>query len=446
MPDLDRDDDCYNISKEYVPANATRQANLPPTDYTLVALAPWINVECTFAYMSAARSDPVRALIFYLPGNDTTTPHASSATWNLQDGGAWRSRHQFPVYAIPGFLGSSLMHELSLYSGNMTDVPYGHELTELPGVDPRDYVRLYTEIGLSTQTVLPTLWVYFLVVIAVLVICLGGISALMHFVQRSRRKSLRRRVANGEVDLEALGIKRLKIPQSDIDHLPLFTYISEEDRSPPISPRKSDPFATTIERENFQSGSSTSPVSESQLHYVVSTSEEFPTEELVPVDDKVPQSATVLVHKFLPYSQPTCAICLEDFESGISEIRELPCGHIFHPECIDTFLSSNSSLCPMCKKSALPIGSCPTKITNAMVRRERNLRRIRSRVRVSNESRDSEAYGLRRRMQELRTDLRKTLKSPSVTREMTPMPLQPQPVFVANPAQGRTRSSSEVLS
>jgi hypothetical protein len=31
VPDLSHASDCYNISKEYVPANVTRQANLPPT-------------------------------------------------------------------------------------------------------------------------------------------------------------------------------------------------------------------------------------------------------------------------------------------------------------------------------------------------------------------------------------------------------------------------------
>ncbi|KAL5315078.1 hypothetical protein ACEPPN_017729 [Leptodophora sp. 'Broadleaf-Isolate-01'] len=440
VPDLNTNDGCYNISKQYVPSNVTRTANLPQTDYTLVALAPWINIECTFAYMRAARMAPVRALVFYQPGNDTTTPESTSEAWNLQDGGAWRTRHPFPVYALPGAMGSSLMHQLSLYSGNMTDVPYGHELTELPDVDIRDYVRLYTQIGLSTQTVLPTLWVYFLVVVAVLVICLGGISGLMHYVQRSRRNSLRRRVANGEIDLEALGIKRLRIPQADIDRLPLFIYVSEDEKSLPASPKQKEHFITIDQRNDFSGAPTAVPGSDSHIYDTLS-SKELPTVELVPIDDKIPIPETTFVHKFLPYIQPTCAICLEDFESGISEIRELPCGHIFHPECIDTFLANNSSLCPMCKKSALPLGSCPTKITNAMVRRERNLRRIRTRVPVQNETVDVEAYGARRRIRELKANLRRTLpNSPSVTRGIQPMPLQPQPVFVAHPGTGRDQN------
>jgi len=45
----------------------------------------------------------------------------------------------------------------------------------------------------------------------------------------------------------------------------------------------------------------------------------------------------------------TCAICLEDYDNG-DEIRELPCKHWFHVECIDPWLINKSSSCPLCKK------------------------------------------------------------------------------------------------
>lgn len=42
-----------------------------------------------------------------------------------------------------------------------------------------------------------------------------------------------------------------------------------------------------------------------------------------------------------------CPICIVDFEGG-NEIRRLPCGHFFHPTCIDTWLIQNCR-CPVCK-------------------------------------------------------------------------------------------------
>ena len=89
------------------------------------------------------------------------------------------------------------------------------------------------------------------------------------------------------------------------------------------------------------------------------------------------------------FSQPTCAICLDDFVPGGTTVRELPCKHIFHPECIDSFLRENSSLCPMCKKTVLPKGYCPAMVTNAMVRRERLVRRMRDRTAASDIRGDS---------------------------------------------------------
>lgn len=77
------------------------------------------------------------------------------------------------------------------------------------------------------------------------------------------------------------------------------------------------------------------------------------------------------------YNQTSCPICLEDFFDGENDIRELPCLHIYHAECIDPFLTSRSSLCPMCKVSVLPPGYLPNSIRldRSIVRRERIIQR-----------------------------------------------------------------------
>lgn len=48
-------------------------------------------------------------------------------------------------------------------------------------------------------------------------------------------------------------------------------------------------------------------------------------------------------HQF-PFG-PTCSICLVDFETG-DELRELPCRHIFHTDCIDLWLREHRN-CPL---------------------------------------------------------------------------------------------------
>ncbi|CAA0818464.1 Receptor homology region- transmembrane domain-and RING domain-containing protein 2 [Striga hermonthica] len=45
----------------------------------------------------------------------------------------------------------------------------------------------------------------------------------------------------------------------------------------------------------------------------------------------------------------TCAICLEDYSVG-ERLRILPCCHKFHASCVDTWLTSWRTFCPVCKQ------------------------------------------------------------------------------------------------
>lgn len=45
----------------------------------------------------------------------------------------------------------------------------------------------------------------------------------------------------------------------------------------------------------------------------------------------------------------TCAICIEDMQDN-DWVRGLSCGHIFHAKCIEPWLLSKSSCCPLCKR------------------------------------------------------------------------------------------------
>ena len=345
MPTLSRTDPCINVTAPFIPQNVTRKSDFPNYQdaVPLVTVAPWVSVDCTQSYLAAGRRDGVRAAIFFQPGNSSSEPPGpGDSSWSLNDGGQWKETNQYPVYAIPSVMGGIVMQELGFYSGNMTDVPHGQELVNI--YDPRDFARLYTDISLgSGGPQLPSLWVFLIIVLGILLAVVAVTSLVMHLIQRRHRRDLRRRIANGEVNLEALGIKRLNVPQELLDKMPRYVYTSKD------GDRKVSTEDETAAQPSILNASD------------VAAREALPKREV-------------------PFTQPTCSICLDDFEHNQTIVRELPCSHIFHPECIDGFLRDNSSLCPMCKKSALPPGYFVTDVTNTMVRRERLIRRMRERV------------------------------------------------------------------
>lgn len=49
--------------------------------------------------------------------------------------------------------------------------------------------------------------------------------------------------------------------------------------------------------------------------------------------------------------QNMCAICIEEFSDGC-QVRPLPCGHQFHPHCVDPWILDNCT-CPLCKAEIL---------------------------------------------------------------------------------------------
>lgn len=265
------------------------------------------------------------------------------------------------------------MQQLSLYSGNMTDAPNGYLLTEQ--FDSRSYVRLYCDVNTGSASTLPISWVFILVILGLVLGIISLTSSLMYLVQWTRRLQLRRLISNGQVDLEALGIKQLKVPQQVLDQLPLFVYVAQEqaiDMFGAVGPCGSASTSTIFEGTHGP--------------------RQFPLEDRAsPTEAQPPQrpdakgslpSPDTLPHLQLPYNQTNCPICLEDFVSHRTIVRKLPCPHIYHPECVDPVLQEYSSLCPYCKETVLPVGYCPTEITNDMVRLERNIRRIRERVTV----------------------------------------------------------------
>lgn len=48
--------------------------------------------------------------------------------------------------------------------------------------------------------------------------------------------------------------------------------------------------------------------------------------------------------------QEQCTVCRAEFEKKHS-VKVLPCGHVYHPECIDQWLRI-SKKCPVCSREA----------------------------------------------------------------------------------------------
>ncbi|KAK4444314.1 hypothetical protein QBC34DRAFT_452059 [Podospora aff. communis PSN243] len=370
VPDLPPEDPCVKQAESFVPASAARRSDLPPTDnYNLIALAPWISSTCSKSYIQSASLAPIRALIFYRPGNSSTTPPAAtSAVWDIDGSGKWRTQGSFLVFAVPSHAGERMMHHLSLYSGNVTDIPYAQNISDLYAPTANDYVRMWADMDTSTSTstrgTLFANWVYFLVVVAVLVTVFSATSLTMHLAQAGRRISLRRRVRSGEVNLEAMGITRVPMPMAEIQKFPLYTYRYE--------PLGTSP--TTSPKPLGKSPSSASATKRGQGRFSDVGENATPPQQTIS-PEPLPANSFAEADP----SQPVCAICLERFQNRVTIIREIRCGHIFHPACIDEFLSEVSSLCPICKASMLPAGYCP-KITNEMVRREVAIRKLRYNV------------------------------------------------------------------
>ncbi|XP_024516406.1 receptor homology region, transmembrane domain- and RING domain-containing protein 2-like [Selaginella moellendorffii] len=58
-----------------------------------------------------------------------------------------------------------------------------------------------------------------------------------------------------------------------------------------------------------------------------------------------------LIYRANSVSSETCAICLEDYIAD-EKLRVLPCQHEFHATCVDHWLTTRRSFCPICKRDA----------------------------------------------------------------------------------------------
>ncbi|CAG8589553.1 2224_t:CDS:2 [Acaulospora morrowiae] len=101
---------------------------------------------------------------------------------------------------------------------------------------------------------------------------------------------------------------------------------------------------TTIDFNNTRPVNSTPPPSEEASIVVTNIRE---TDERSLMEYQRNSSTSIEQHR-IQGPQITCAICLDDFQED-DLLRILPCEHEYHVGCIDEWLSTKSTQCPLCK-------------------------------------------------------------------------------------------------
>ncbi|GIK02342.1 hypothetical protein Aspvir_006391 [Aspergillus viridinutans] len=381
VPSLDPQDPCNNATASLVPSNSTRHSHVAPLNFPNIGIAPWVSINCTKSFLNASQQEDVEALIFFLPStNDSKPPAPEDSLWDLGDAGAWKSQNNYPVYAIPGPAGETLMRQLSWYSDNATLVGFdtGSNLNGSSALaqDQHDIVRLFALIDYAEDhRNMPSLWGFILAILGMVLVLSIIILLCYQFVQKRRRLALERRIASGEADIENFGLHQIRVSREVLDQIPTYVYPSVN--IPSKASLKGSPSQTQITLSRADDTSSIRSVDHLKEPRLVYKETDMQASSST---IRLPETAITCERSRPPSvrecsdsssrSQPTCAICLDDFVSGTTIVRELPCGHIFHPSCIDVSLTQISSLCPLCKKSVLPAEYYSTPADDTVVHRD----------------------------------------------------------------------------
>ncbi|KAG5361847.1 putative RING finger membrane protein [Yarrowia sp. C11] len=322
----------------YTPTNYTETVMQGPVQFIeSVAIMPFGSDECNQAYFESITSSPANSIIVAAAGPNDPAYSVQNISQLLPPGLG------ISIYGVE----YSTAQMLSQWVEHAAEVPnstYYHNGDQGEPTVTRVGIRF---ASMQSGNNMPKLWVWVLAIVGSLLVAILTLSCILNFVQYKRRRDLRNRLRNGEIDLEQLGFIGVSAPTDLIARLPEKVYHSGDSHYEKVTGKETvwtDKDLGKKRRNRWRGHKKT--------------------------DDVKPQTCLE------GYSQSSCPICLDDYEENETTVLELPCRHIFHPDCIRPFLETRSCLCPLCKQSILPKGYLPpgVKITNLTVRRERMIR------------------------------------------------------------------------
>ncbi|OQE38940.1 hypothetical protein PENCOP_c007G01560 [Penicillium coprophilum] len=312
VPSLEPHDPCYDITASSVPPNVTRYEDVSDFGYSLVGLAPWVTAECSLSFLSAAQKVGTHAMIFFQPSDNETSlpPDSNDSRWAINDGDKWRMDNNYPVYAIPGPAGTSLINDLSWYSAKTQDNKR-ENLTEKFELQTKTS-RLFARIETGEETTPATsVWSFVLAIAGTVLILSILLIIIYRLVLRKRRAQLQRRINAGQVDIEALALNQMMAPQEVVNKLPLYTYlevIPPTEAALPLDHTSPNP----MEPDSGDKTNSLSPNEDNHVH------EDAGIQKPEAAVIKPEQNDSSRGKYRLSYTQTTCAICLDDFVAGSS--------------------------------------------------------------------------------------------------------------------------------